>query len=117
VLYAGLMINGDSVKVLEFNGRFGDPEAQPLLIRMKNDIIPVMEALSTKILTHAGLTSDSRSSVCVVMASGGYPGSYVKGKTISGLADVKRMRDVVAYHAGTSQKTETSSLRAAAFSG
>ncbi len=104
VLYAGLMIKGDSVKVLEFNGRFGDPEAQPLLVRMKNDIIPIMEAVIDGNLDQCRLDIDSRSSVCVIMASGGYPGPYPKGKPISGLATVKRMRDVVVFHSGTAEK-------------
>jgi phosphoribosylamine--glycine ligase len=104
VLYAGLMINGDSVKVLEFNGRFGDPEAQPLLIRMKSDIVPIMEAVIDGNLKQCRLDIDPRSSVCVVMASGGYPGAYAKGKPINGLAHLKRARDVVVFHAGTAEK-------------
>jgi len=104
VLYAGLMIKDDQVKVLEFNGRFGDPEAQPLLIRMKNDIIPIMEAVIEERLDQCRLDIDRRSSVCVVMASGGYPGSYKKGKLISGLPNVKRMKDVVVFHSGTAKK-------------
>jgi phosphoribosylamine---glycine ligase len=104
VLYAGVMINGDSVKVLEFNGRFGDPEAQPLLIRMKNDIVPIMEAVIDGNLGQCRLDIDPRSSVCVVMASGGYPGAYPKGKPIKGIADVKRLRDVVVFHSGTAEK-------------
>ena len=103
VLYAGLMIDGDRIKVLEFNGRFGDPEAQPLLIRMKNDIIPVMEAVIDGRLAECRLEIDPRASVCVVMAAGGYPGSYSKGLPIAGLEAVKRMRDVVVFHAGTIQ--------------
>lgn len=104
VLYAGLMIYNDQVKVLEFNGRFGDPEAQPLLIRMKNDIVPVMEAVIDERLDKYTLEIDTRASVCVVMASGGYPGSYKKGLPISGLDAVHRMRDVVVFHAGTALK-------------
>ncbi len=101
VLYAGLMIDRDRIKVLEFNARFGDPEAQPLLIRLKNDIIPVMEAIIDERLHECELEIDERASVCVVMASGGYPGKYKKGIPISGLSDVKRMRDTVVFHAGT----------------
>ena len=85
VLYAGLMIDRDRIKVLEFNGRFGDPEAQPLLMRMKNDIIPIMEAVIDGRLAECRLEIDPRASVCVVMASGGYPGSYKKGLPITGL--------------------------------
>jgi len=101
VLYAGLTIKNDTINVLEFNARFGDPEAQPLLIRLKNDIIPVMEAIIDERLHECELEIDERASVCVVMASGGYPGKYKKGMPISGLSDVKRMRDTVVFHAGT----------------
>ncbi|MBW1902162.1 MAG: phosphoribosylamine--glycine ligase, partial [Deltaproteobacteria bacterium] len=104
VLYAGLMIDGGKVRVLEFNGRFGDPEAQPLLIRMRNDIIPVMEAIIDGDLDSCSLDIDDRASVCVVMAAGGYPGSYKKGYSITGLDKVKRMKDVMVFHAGTTQK-------------
>ena len=104
VLYAGLMIDNDQIKVLEFNARFGDPEAQPLLIRLKNDIIPLMEAIADERLDQCRLDIDDRASVCVVMASGGYPGSYKKGLPISGLPAVRRMKDVVVFHAGTGAK-------------
>ena len=104
VLYAGLMINRGQLKVLEFNGRFGDPEAQPLLIRMNNDIIPVIEACIDGDLDKCRMDIDPRASVCVVMASGGYPGSYKKGLPISGLDKAKRMKDVVVFHAGTGFK-------------
>ena len=102
VLYAGLMIDKDRIRVLEFNARFGDPEAQPLLMRMKNDIVPVMEAVIEGRLDKCSLHIDERATVCVVMASGGYPGSYKKGTPISGLDSVRRMKDVFVFHAGTS---------------
>ena len=101
VLYAGLMIDRDTIKVLEFNGRFGDPEAQPLLIRLQNDIIPVIEAIIDERLDTCRLEIDPRASVCVVMASGGYPGTYKKGLEITGIDAANRMRDVVVFHAGT----------------
>ena len=104
VLYAGLMIKNDEIKVLEFNGRFGDPEAQPLLVRLKTDIIEVMEAVIDGRLDEINLDIDERASVCVVMASGGYPGSYEKGIPISGLDSAGRMKDVVVFHAGTAFK-------------
>ncbi len=104
VLYAGLMIDKDRIKVLEFNARFGDPEAQPLLMRIKNDIVPIMEATIEGTLDKCKLEIDDRAAVCVVMASKGYPGSYKKGIPISGLKDVKRMKDVVVFHAGTDKK-------------
>jgi len=104
VLYAGLMIDKDQIKVLEFNARFGDPEAQPLLMRMKNDIVPIMEATIEGTLDKCKLEIDDRAAVCVVMASKGYPGSYKKGMPISGLKDIKKMKDVVVFHAGTAEK-------------
>ncbi|MEA3416041.1 MAG: phosphoribosylamine--glycine ligase [Thermodesulfobacteriota bacterium] len=107
VLYAGLMIDKDQIKVLEFNARFGDPETQPLLIRMKNDIIPIMEAVIQGRLDKCKLEIDERASICVVMASGGYPGSYKKGVPIAGLKQVGRMKDVVVFHAGTAAKDKT----------
>ena len=107
VLYAGLMIERDQIKVLEFNGRFGDPEAQPLLMRIKSDIVPVMEAVIDGRLDQCSLDIDKRAAVCVVMASAGYPGKYPKGLPIKGLDSVKRSRDVVVFHAGTAQKGKT----------
>ncbi len=103
-LYAGLMIDGDQVNVVEFNARFGDPEAQPLLMRLKSDIIPIMEAVVEGRLAECTLEIDERPAVCVVMASKGYPGPYPKGQTISGLDAAKRMKDVMVFHAGTAQK-------------
>ncbi|OQX20972.1 MAG: 5-(carboxyamino)imidazole ribonucleotide mutase [Desulfobacteraceae bacterium IS3] len=114
VLYAGLMIDRDQIKVLEFNARFGDPEAQPLLIRIKNDIVPIMEAVIDGKLEGRKLEIDDRAAVCVVMASGGYPESYKKGLPISGLDDVRHIREAVVFHAGTAEsegKTVTSGGR------
>lgn len=107
ILYAGLMIDRDKIKVLEFNARFGDPEAQPLLMRLKNDIVPVIEAIIDGRLDECRLEIDSRASVCVVMASGGYPGSYKKGMKITGLNSIRRMKDTVVFHAGTDKKDST----------
>ncbi|MBI5063246.1 MAG: phosphoribosylamine--glycine ligase [Desulfatitalea sp.] len=101
VLYAGLMIDRDRIKVLEFNGRFGDPEAQPLLMRLKSDIVPIMEAVIDGRLDQCRLEIDPRATVCVVMASGGYPGKYKKGNAIGGLDKAARMKDVMVFHAGT----------------
>ncbi len=104
VLYAGLMIDKDRLNVLEFNARFGDPEAQPLLMRIKNDIVPLMEAVVEERLGECTLDIDPRASVCVVMASGGYPETYKKNMPIHGLTGAARMRDVMVFHAGTTQK-------------
>jgi phosphoribosylamine--glycine ligase len=106
VLYAGLMIDRDRIKVLEFNGRFGDPEAQPLLMRVKSDIIPVMEAVIDGRLDQVALDIDRRASVCVVMASKGYPGAYPKGLPIHGLEAAGRMPDVAVFHAGTARRQD-----------
>lgn len=101
VLYAGLMITRDGPKVLEFNVRFGDPETQAILPRMKNDLLEIMLAAIEGNLSQVKLEWDDRPCVCVVMASGGYPGDYQKGKEISGLDEVKKLQDVVVFHAGT----------------
>ncbi|MBW2011116.1 MAG: phosphoribosylamine--glycine ligase, partial [Deltaproteobacteria bacterium] len=106
ILYAGLMIDRDRIKVLEFNTRLGDPEAQPLLMRIKNDIIPLMEAAAEGRLHQYNLEIDHRASVCVVMAAKGYPGAYKKGLPISGLNDVDGLKDTVAFHAGTAVKND-----------
>jgi phosphoribosylamine--glycine ligase len=104
VLYAGLMIHEGHPKVLEFNARFGDPETQPVLMRMKGDIIPILEACIKGNLSQYKIEWDSRAAVCVVMASKGYPGDYEKGKPISGLREVSQMEDIFVFHAGTALK-------------
>ena len=78
------MIHDGNPKVLEFNARFGDPETQPVLMRMKGDIVPILEACIRGNLSQCEIEWDSRASVCVVMASKGYPGDYEKGKAIRG---------------------------------
>ncbi len=104
VLYAGLIIRDERAKVLEFNARLGDPEAQPLLMRMKTDLIPVLEATIDGKLSSMKVEWDPRSTVCVVMASGGYPGNYEKGKMISGLEDAAKVPGTFVFHAGTALK-------------
>jgi phosphoribosylamine---glycine ligase len=101
ILYAGLMLTKSGPKILEFNARFGDPETQPLLVRMKSDIIPLFEACIDGNLDQFDLQWKPESSVCVVMAATGYPGSYEKGKEISGLDKVATLPDIVVFHAGT----------------
>ncbi len=104
ILYAGLMIDRDKIKVLEFNARFGDPEAQPLMMRLKSDLAALMQACIDKTLGEHELIIDKRSTVCLVMAAGGYPNSYAKGKVISGLDAVAKMKDTFVFHAGTGFK-------------
>lgn len=101
ILYAGLMIDNGKIKVLEFNCRFGDPEAQPLLMRLQSDLVEVMEAVIDGRLAEIELKIDPRPTVCVVMASGGYPGSYKKGYEINGLAAAAAIDGVEVFHAGT----------------
>jgi len=104
MLYAGLMIDRDRLNVLEFNCRFGDPECQPLLMRMRSDLVEVIEAAIDERLDRVTLDIDPRPTVCVVMASGGYPGKYETGKNITGLARAGKVDDVEVFHAGTAVK-------------
>jgi phosphoribosylamine--glycine ligase len=104
MLYAGLMISGKDINVLEFNCRFGDPEAQPLLMRLKSDIVDIFESAIDRTLGQVEMKIDPRPTVCVVMAAGGYPGSYEKGKTIKGLTKAAECRGVEVFHAGTARK-------------
>jgi phosphoribosylamine--glycine ligase len=102
VLYAGIMITKDGPKTLEFNARFGDPETQSILPRLKSDLVEVMLAISEGKLSRVGaLDWDPRASVCVVCASGGYPGNYEKDKVIVGLEDTEKMKDINIFHSGT----------------
>jgi phosphoribosylamine--glycine ligase len=101
ILYAGLMIINGEPWVLEFNARFGDPETQPLLVRMKSELLPVLEAITTNTLREVQIEWDQRPAICVVMASSGYPGSYKKGKLISGLEEAEQMEDTQIFHSGT----------------
>ena len=101
IIYAGLMLTKLGTKILEFNARFGDPETQPLLVRMESDIVPLFEACIDGTLEQCDLKWKPETSVCVVMAAKGYPGSYEKGKEISGLDEAGALPDVVVFHAGT----------------
>lgn len=104
MLYAGLMIDEGDIKVLEFNCRFGDPEAQPLLMRLKSDIVEIFDAAIDGKLNTIDMKIDPRPTVCVVMASGGYPGPYTNGKIINGLSKTASMPGVEVFHAGTLRK-------------
>ncbi|MCK4423291.1 MAG: phosphoribosylamine--glycine ligase [Candidatus Omnitrophica bacterium] len=101
ILYAGLMITSQGPKVIEFNVRFGDPETQVILPRLKSDLIDVFSAAIDGSLDQVKLDWDSRACICVVMASGGYPGKYEKGKIISGLDQAAGLEDVLVFQAGT----------------
>jgi phosphoribosylamine--glycine ligase len=108
LLFPGLMLPGGNPKVLEFNCRFGDPETQVLLTRLKSDLLDLLEATIDGTLAQCKIEWDTRAAVCVVMASAGYPGDYAKGKEISGLEAFDGAEDVVVFHAGT--KLENSKL-------
>ena len=100
ILYAGLMLTESGPKVLEFNARFGDPETQPIMMRIKNDIVPIFEACIDGTLAKQSLQWRQEPTICVVMAAKGYPSSYEKGKEISGLNSDENQQAVV-FHAGT----------------
>jgi phosphoribosylamine---glycine ligase len=104
VLYAGLMLTNQGPRVLEFNCRFGDPETQPLLMRLRSDLLDLLEAVVDGRLEEfppERIEWDPRWAVCVVMASQGYPGPYGKGKVITGLEEAAKLPDVKVFHAGT----------------
>ncbi|MBM3302356.1 MAG: phosphoribosylamine--glycine ligase, partial [Deltaproteobacteria bacterium] len=102
-LYAGLMISDGKPQVLEFNCRMGDPEAQPLLFRMNSDVVPLMTAATEGELAGMKIKWGAEDAVCVVMSSAGYPGSYEKGKLISGIEEAGLMEGVKVFHAGTAR--------------
>ncbi len=107
VLYAGLMITNQGPKVLEFNVRFGDPECQPLLMRLQSDLLDVLEATVDGTLDRlAPLRWDPRPAICVVMASQGYPGEYEVGFPIRGLDEAAALPDVKIFHAGTARQSD-----------
>jgi phosphoribosylamine---glycine ligase len=107
VLYAGLMMTNQGPKTLEYNVRFGDPECQPLLMRLKSDLLDILEAAADQRLDEIEpLQWDPRPAVCVVMASKGYPGAYEKGLPIRGLDEAAQLPDVKVFHAGTALKND-----------
>lgn len=101
VLYFGLMMTADGVKVIEYNCRFGDPETQVVLPRLKTDLVEIMQAVIDGCLDEVNIEWEDNAAVCVVMASGGYPVSYEKGYEISGIEDANAMDGVIVFHAGT----------------
>ena len=104
LLYPGIMLTKSGPKVLEFNARFGDPETQVYLTRLENDLVELLDASVNGKLDNIELKWKPQASVCVVMASGGYPGSYAKGKLIHGLAEAAQLPDTKVFHAGTALK-------------
>lgn len=103
VLYAGMMLTNQGPRVLEFNCRFGDPETQPLLMRLKTDLLDLLEAVADERLAEfeGKIEWDTRPAVCVVLCSGGYPGKYDTGKVITGIEEADALPDVKVFHAGT----------------
>ena len=101
LLYPGLIITSQGPRVLEFNCRFGDPETQALLPRMKSDLLPLLEATIDGKIDQCAIEWDTRAAVTVVLASAGYPGKYETGKSISGLAEAAKLKDVQIFLAGT----------------
>src|SRR5205809_5864578 len=101
LLFPGLMITPEGLRVLEFNCRFGDPETQAILPRMKSDLVPLLEATIDGKIDTCAIEWDTRAAVTVVLASGGYPGKYESGQPISGLADAAKLEGVQIFHAGT----------------
>ena len=106
VIYPGVMLTKDGPKVLEFNARFGDPETQVYLTRLENDLVELLDASVDGTLSRIELKWSPMASVCVVMASGGYPGSYAKGNAIRGLDDAAALPDTKVFHAGTARTPE-----------
>lgn len=104
VLYAGLMINADGPKLIEYNCRFGDPECQVLMMRMQSDLLPLLLASATGSLEGSTIDWHDAPALTVVMAANGYPGSYRKGSVISGLEFLSDQDDVMVFHAGTRQR-------------
>ncbi|MDR3078114.1 MAG: phosphoribosylamine--glycine ligase [Planctomycetota bacterium] len=100
LLYAGLMLTGGGPRVLEYNVRFGDPETQPILMRLKSDLFDLLDAVVRGKLSEQTLEWRDEAAVCVVLASGGYPGTYEKGKVVSGLEKAAARKDTVVFHAG-----------------
>jgi phosphoribosylamine--glycine ligase len=101
LLYPGLIVTSGGPRVLEFNCRFGDPETQVLLPRMKSDLLPLLQATIDGTIDNCAIEWDTRAAVTVVLASGGYPGKYQVGKSISGLQEAAKVTDVQIFHAGT----------------
>jgi len=104
VLYFGLMLTEDGPKVLEYNARFGDPETQVVLPRLKTDLVDIFEAVIDERLDKIGIEWDDSACVCVIMASGGYPGHYRKGYEITGLESIGEDTDIMVFHAGTKKE-------------
>src|SRR6185369_6921793 len=105
MLFPGLMLTADGPKVLEFNCRWGDPETQSLVRRLRSDLVDLIEACIDGTLAAQAIEWDTRAAVCVILASGGYPGDYEKGIPIAGIEQAESHSEVVVFHAGTAEKS------------
>jgi phosphoribosylamine--glycine ligase len=103
ILYCGLMMTARGPQVLEFNCRFGDPETQPILMRLESDLLDALEASIEGRVSEGDFRWSQDASVCVVVASGGYPGAFEQGKVISGIEEAERIPGVKVFHAGTAR--------------
>jgi phosphoribosylamine---glycine ligase len=103
ILYPGIILTKNGPRVIEFNARFGDPETQVYLTRLENDLVELLDASASGTLSRMELKWSPMASVCVVMASGGYPGSYAKGKAIAGLEEAAKLPNTKVFHAGTAR--------------
>jgi phosphoribosylamine--glycine ligase len=106
ILYPGIILTKHGPRVIEFNARFGDPETQVYLTRLENDLVELLDASASGTLGRTELKWSPTASVCVVMASGGYPGSYAKGKVIAGLDEAAKLPNAKVFHAGTARAGE-----------
>lgn len=107
ILYAGVMFTRNGVRVLEYNVRFGDPETQPLMVRLKSDIVPLLLGVCNGTLEKTDIEWYPNVALCVVMASGGYPNAYATGYEIGGIEEAEKEEGVILFHAGTTLKNKT----------
>lgn len=110
MLYAGLMLTSSGPKVIEFNARMGDPETQPVMLRLESDLVEIFKAIAEGRLASTSINWSDQSAVCVVAASGGYPGQFEKGKPITGLDEANATEGVIVFHAGTMRDEQGSFL-------
>jgi phosphoribosylamine--glycine ligase len=110
VLYCGLMMTEDGPRVIEYNARLGDPETQTIMVRLDSDLVEILLAISQSRVGSTDIKWSEDSSVCVVAASGGYPGDFEKGKPIAGLEEARSIEGVVIFHAGTMRDEQGSFL-------
>ena len=104
VLFVGLMSTSEGLSVLEYNTRLGDPETQPILFRMDSDLVEVFEGIRNRRLREITLNWDRDASICVILAAGGYPGDFEKGRVIKGLAEAEALPGVKVFHGGTENR-------------